>query len=118
MAKSKDEVTTQVVSVTSDSLPSEYFVLRLYIAGLSPRSTMAVERIRRICDHYLVGRYELNVIDLFVNPELAREAQIVVAPTLIKQSPSPKRLFIGDMSDEKTIFHGLNIVVSSNPRHC
>ena len=86
-------------------------MLRLYIAGLSPRSTLAVERIQRICDLYLMGRYELTVVDLFVNPEMARQAQIVVAPTLIKQSPSPMRLFIGDLSDEKKIFLGLNIVV-------
>ena len=110
-AKTTDEVMTDRVAVTTASAPNEYFVLCLYIAGLSPRSTLAVERIQRICDHYLAGRYELTVIDLFVNPEMARQAQIVVAPTLIKQSPSPKRLFIGDLSDEKKIFIGLNIVV-------
>ncbi len=110
-AKATDEVTTEAVDLTQAPESNEYFVLRLYIAGLSPRSTLAVERIQRICDLYLAGRYELTVIDLFVNPEMARQAQIVVAPTLIKQSPSPKRLFIGDMSDEKKIFLGLNIVV-------
>lgn len=102
---------TDVIDVTTAPVSNEFFVLRLYIAGLSPRSTLAVERIRRICDLYLVGRYELTVIDLFVNPEMARQAQIVVVPTLIKQSPSPRRLFIGDLSDEKKIFLGLNIVV-------
>ena len=109
--KAKDSAANDAVGVTSGSIRNEYFVLRLYIAGLSPRSTLAVERIQRICDLYLEGRYELTVIDLFVNPEMARQAQIVVAPTLIKHSPSPKRLFIGDMSDEKKIFLGLNIVV-------
>ncbi len=109
--KATDNVTTDTVGVTSGSVPNEYFVLCLYIAGLSPRSTLAVERIQRICDRYLVGRYELTVIDLFVYPEMARQAQIIVAPTLIKQSPSPKRLFIGDLSDEKKIFLGLNIIV-------
>jgi len=110
-AQTKGAAPTQAIGVTLGLLPSEHFVLCLYIAGLSPRSTLAVERIRGICDRYLVGRYELTVIDLFVYPEMARQAQIVVAPTLIKQSPSPKRLFIGDMSDEKRIFRGLNIVV-------
>ena len=89
---------------------TETYVLRLYIAGLTPRSTLAVERIRSICNRFLEGRYELTVIDLFLQPELARQAQVVVAPTLVKQSPSPRRLFVGDMSDEKKILLGLNIV--------
>jgi circadian clock protein KaiB len=88
----------------------ESHVLILYIAGLTPRSTLAVERIRTICDRHLAGRYQLTVIDLFLQPELARLAQIVVAPTLVKQAPSPRRLFVGDMADEKKILLGLNIV--------
>jgi len=87
----------------------ECYVLCLYIAGLTPRSTLAVERIRAICDRYLADRYELTVVDLYLEPELARQAQVVVAPTLVKQIPSPMRLFIGDMSDEKRILKVLNI---------
>ena len=87
----------------------EYYVLRLYVAGLTARSTLAVERIRAICDGYLAGRYELTVVDLYLHPEQARLAQIVVIPTLVKQNPSPMRLFIGDMMDEKKILLGLNI---------
>ncbi len=101
---------TKVVDQTSVQHSNEHVILRLYIAGLSPRSTLAVERIRSICSRYLVGRYELTVIDLFLQPELARQAQIVVAPTLVKQAPLPKRLFVGDMADEKKILLGLNIV--------
>jgi len=89
--------------------PQESYILCLYIAGLTPRSTLAVERIRAICERYLAGRYELTVIDLYFQPEAARQAQIVVVPTLIKQCPSPVRLFIGDMADEKRILQGLNI---------
>jgi circadian clock protein KaiB len=91
------------------SRSNERYVLHLYIAGLSPRSTLAVERIRTLCERYLAGRYELTVIDLYLQPEAARQAQIVVVPTLIKQCPSPVRLFIGDMADEKRILLGLNI---------
>jgi circadian clock protein KaiB len=87
----------------------ERYVLCLYIAGLTPRSTLAVERIRAICDRYLADRYELTIIDLYLQPEVARQAQIVVAPTLVKRIPSPMRLFIGDMTDEKRILQGLNI---------
>lgn len=88
----------------------EHCVLWLYVAGLTPRSTLAIERIRAICERYMSGRYELTVIDLYLQPEMARLAQIVVAPTLVKQSPSPKRLFIGDMTDETKILQGLHIV--------
>lgn len=87
----------------------ECYVLRLYIAGLTARSTLAVERIRAICERYLTGRYELTVVDLYLHPEEARRAQVVVVPTLVKQDPSPRRLFIGDMTDEKKILLGLNI---------
>jgi circadian clock protein KaiB len=87
----------------------ESYVLCLYIAGLTPRSTLAIERIRAICDRHLAGRYVLTVIDLYLDPDAARLAQIVVVPTLVKQLPSPKRLFIGDMTDESKILLGLNI---------
>jgi len=87
----------------------ERYVLSLYVAGLTSRSTSAVERIRAVCERYLAGRYTLTIIDLYMQPELARLAQVVVAPTLIKQSPTPVRLFIGDMADEKKILKGLNI---------
>jgi circadian clock protein KaiB len=88
---------------------NERYVLRLYIAGLTPRSSVAVERIRAICDRYLAGRCELTVIDLYLCPDEARKAQIVVAPTLVRQIPTPVRLFFGDMTDEKRILLGLNI---------
>ncbi|MFN0196602.1 MAG: circadian clock KaiB family protein [Planctomycetaceae bacterium] len=88
---------------------TERYVLCLYIAGLTPRSTIAVERVQAICERYLAGRYELTIIDLYLQPEMARQAQIVVAPTLVKKTPSPMRLFVGDMTDEKRILQGLNV---------
>ncbi len=87
----------------------ERYVLRLYVAGLTPRSTRAIERIRALCERCLAGRFDLTIIDLYLQPEAARPAQVVVLPTLVKQAPSPKRLFIGDMTDEKKILLGLNI---------
>lgn len=95
--------------------PNDFYVLRLYVAGMTPRSTLAVERVQSICESHLAGRYELTVIDLFLQPEEARRAQIVVAPTLVKQAPSPKRLFVGDMADKKTILLGLDIVSEPLP---
>jgi circadian clock protein KaiB len=105
----KAQTTTEAFEKRRANRSEERYVLCLYIAGLTPRSTLAVERIRAICDRYLAGRYELTIIDLYLQPEVARQAQIVVAPTLVKQIPSPMRLFIGDMTDETRILQGLNI---------
>jgi len=107
--RTKRKTTTEAFEERAANHSPEDYVLCLYVAGLTPRSTLAVERIRAICDRYLLGRYELTIIDLYLQPEMARQAQIVVAPTLVKQIPSPMRMFIGDMTDEKSILHGLQI---------
>lgn len=85
------------------------FVLRLYVAGATDKSSRAIERIRRICDTYLKGRYELEVIDIYQHPESAGEEQVIAAPTLIKKLPQPIRRLIGDMSDEDRILIGLGL---------
>lgn len=103
------QTTTEVFEERVAYHSQERYVLCLYVAGLTPRSTLAIENIRAICERYLSGRYELTVIDLYLQPEMARKAQIVVAPTLVKQSPSPIRLFMGDMTDERRILQGLQI---------
>lgn len=91
--------------------PTVCYVLQLYIAGLTPRSTLAVERIRTICDRYLPGRFELTIIDLYLNPEEAMRAQVIVVPTLIKRHPTPMRLFVGDLTDDRMILRCLNIEI-------
>jgi circadian clock protein KaiB len=108
-SRTKGHSTTKAFEEQVANRSKECYVLCLYVAGLTPRSTLAVERIRAICERHLAGRYELTVIDLYLQPEVARQAQIVVAPTLVKTLPSPMRLFIGDMTDEKRILEGLNI---------
>ena len=108
-ALTNGQITTAAFAQRVAERSREPYVLCLYIAGLTARSTLAVERIQAICERHLAGRYELTVIDLYLQPEAAREAQIVVAPTLIKRSPAPVRLFIGDLADEQTILQGLNI---------
>ena len=107
--RTKRQTTTEAFEERVANHSQERYVLCLYIAGLTPRSTLAVERIRAICERYLVGRYELTIIDLYLQPEMARQAQVVVAPTLVKLIPSPMRFFIGDMLDEIKILRGLNI---------
>lgn len=85
------------------------YSLRLYIAGASPKSARAVERVRRICEQHLARRYKLEVVDIFENPVLARGEQILAVPTLLKKLPAPLRRFIGDMSDTERILVGLDL---------
>ena len=92
-----------------DNQQHEQFVLRLYVTGLTPRSTQAIDTIKDICEEELKGRYDLEVIDLAKQPELAREADIVAAPTLIKQLPLPLRRLIGDLSNKERVLLGLDL---------
>jgi len=85
------------------------YVLRLYVTGLTPRSTAAFASIKAICDKHLYGRYDLEVIDIYQQPSLARDEQIIAAPTLVKRSPSPLRRLIGNLSEEDRVLAGLDI---------
>jgi circadian clock protein KaiB len=85
------------------------YVLRLYIAGSTPRSMRAIQNIRRICEEHLKDRYELVVVDVYQQPTLAKGEQIIAAPTLVKQLPLPLRRFIGDMSNIQNILVGLDL---------
>jgi len=85
------------------------YVLILYIAGVTPRSTNAIINIKKICEKYLKGRYELEVIDIYKQPVLAKGEQVLAVPTLIKKLPLPLRKFIGDMSDTERILVGLDL---------
>lgn len=87
----------------------ERFVLRLYVSGMTPYSRSAIENVKKICQEHLAGHYELKIIDIYQQPILAREAQIIAAPTLIKESPAPLRRFIGDMSQTERILHWLGL---------
>jgi circadian clock protein KaiB len=89
--------------------PAKPLVLRLYVAGTSARSTRAVQNARQICDEHLHGSYELEVIDVFQQPKLARDDQILAVPTLIKKLPLPLRRFIGDLSDRDVVLVGLDV---------
>ena len=85
------------------------FDLRLYVAGQSPKSILAIENLRRVCDEYLTGRYRLEVIDLLAPPELARAAEIIAVPTLVRRLPLPIRTIIGDLSDTDRVLVGLQL---------
>jgi circadian clock protein KaiB len=84
--------------------------LRLYVSGAGPRSAKAIVNVRRLCERHLQGRYELEVIDIAPQPDVARREQIVAAPTLVKHLPEPVRRFIGDMSQTDRILRGIGAV--------
>ena len=85
------------------------YVLRLYVAGKSPKSVNAIANIKKICEENLQGRYELEVIDLYQQPQLAQGEQIIALPTLIRKLPPPLRRIIGDMSNTERVLVGLDI---------
>ena len=85
------------------------YLLRLYVTGMTPRSTAAIKNIKAICEEHLDGRYKLEVVDVYQHPGLAKGEQIIAAPTLIKCLPLPLRRFIGDMSRTDKILLGLDL---------
>lgn len=93
-----------------DATTGETYILRLYITGMTKRSARAIENLQVFCEKHLAGRYELQVIDVYQQPELASREQIVAVPTLIKQLPLPLRRLIGDMSNEERVLVGLDIL--------
>lgn len=95
----------------ADDAQAPYYILRLCVAGSTPRSAVAIANIRKLCDAHLKGSYELDIVDLSLQPELAAAEQILAAPTLVKKLPLPLRRFIGDMSQTEQILHGLGVVL-------
>jgi circadian clock protein KaiB len=85
------------------------YILRLYVTGSSARSLRAVQNLKKICEEHFPDDYDLEVIDIYKNPAAAREAQIIAAPTLIKQLPTPLRRFVGDLSNTQKVLVGLDI---------
>ena len=84
------------------------YILRLYVTGSSANSLKAVSNLKKICDEHLPD-YDLEVIDIYKNPDAAREEQIIAAPTLVKKLPKPLRKFVGDLSNTQKILVGLDI---------
>jgi circadian clock protein KaiB len=86
-----------------------HYVLRLYVTGQTPRSMRSVENLRHLCEKYLKGHFELEVVDIYQQPALAAEGQIIAAPTVIKLMPLPLRRLVGDFSDQERVVLGLDI---------
>lgn len=87
----------------------QLYTLRLYVTGMTPNSAKAISNVKKICDEHLKGRYDLEVIDLYQHPDLAKGEQIIAAPTLIRKLPLPLRRIIGDMSGTERVLVGLDI---------
>jgi len=85
------------------------YVLRLYVADLSPRSVSAISNVKRLCREELRGRHDLKVIDVYQQPALAVSEQIIATPTLVKRSPEPVRILIGDLLDRDRVLLGLDV---------
>jgi circadian clock protein KaiB len=85
------------------------YVLRLYVTGMTPKSTRAITNVQTLCEQYLKGCYELEVVDIYQQPKLAAGEQIIATPTLIKQLPLPLRKLIGDMSDTERFLVGIDL---------
>ncbi len=89
--------------------PEAKWDLRLYVAGQTPRSLQAFANLKRICDEHLTGRYNIEVVDLLRNPQLAKGDQILALPTLVRKLPEPVRKIIGDLSDTERVLVGLDL---------
>ncbi len=91
-------------------LSKDMWVLRLYVAGQTPKAITAFTNLKKICEEQLNGKYSIEVIDLLKNPHLANEFQIVALPTLIRKLPVPVRKIIGDLSDTERVLIGLDLL--------
>ena len=109
MEKIKVSDSTQAFESARASPQETRYTLRLYVTGTTPQSVRAIANVKKICEEYLKGRYELDVVDLYQQPQLAQGEQIIAAPTLIKKLPLPLRRIIGDMSRTERLLVGLDL---------
>jgi circadian clock protein KaiB len=93
----------------ADLADAQQYVLRLYVTGMTPRSTRAISAVRAICEEFLAGRFDLEIIDVYQQPALIRDEQILATPTLVKKGPEPERRMIGDMSNRARVLAGLGL---------
>ena len=109
MEKKKEKTSTEEFANAAALRDRAKYVLRLYVTGMTPKSTQAIANVQKICKEHLAGRYELKVIDIYQQLELAQGEQIMATPTLIKKLPLPLRKLIGDMSDTERFLVGIDL---------
>lgn len=109
MKQNKENTSAEKLKNASATQDREKYLLRLYITGMTPKSTRAIANVKDLCKKYLAGRYDLEVIDIYQEPKLARGEQIIAVPTLVKKLPLPLRRLIGDMSDTERFLVGIDL---------
>lgn len=102
--------TTKAAPSARRKAKADTFALRLYVAGQTPKSVAAFANLKKICEEHLAGRYQIEVIDLLSNPQLARGDQILAVPTLVRKLPEPVRKIIGDLSNTERVLIGLDLL--------
>jgi len=96
-------------TIAAPSREAKAYVLRLYVAGQTPKSVLAFKNLQQLCEDHLQGRYEIEIIDLLENPQLARGDQILAVPTLVRRLPEPIKKIIGDLSNTERVLVGLDL---------
>jgi circadian clock protein KaiB len=109
----KDAIAMQLSEdgIAMPASEGEAYRLRLYVAGETPKSALAFANLKQICEEHLQGRYEIEIIDLLENPQLARGDQILAVPTLVRRLPEPIKKIIGDLSNTERVLVGLDLRV-------
>ena len=111
--RGKDAIAMQLSedATATPSPAAQTYQLRLYVAGQTPKSVLAFTNLKQICEEHLQGRYEIEIIDLLENPQLARGDQILAVPTLVRRLPEPIKKIIGDLSNTERVLVGLDLRV-------
>lgn len=109
MGTKKEETSTEAFENAVAIRDRAKYVLRLYVTGMTPKSTRAIANVKTLCEKYLKGYYELDVVDIYQQPKLAQGEQIIATPTLIKKLPLPFRRLIGDMSNTDKFLVGIDL---------
>ena len=112
MKKNRTHGPTKAFEKALATRPTDRCVLRLYVAGASDRSRQAILRVRRLCETELNGEFDLEVIDIYQQPILARDGQILATPTLVKEFPRPVRRLIGNLSNTAGLLVGLDLITN------
>ncbi|MEP7171519.1 MAG: circadian clock KaiB family protein [Bacteroidota bacterium] len=99
-----------LTKVKAGAAGKEKYVLRLFVTGILPNSARAITNCKAICEKYLTGRYDLEIIDIYQQPDLALKEEIIAAPVLIKKFPLPEESVIGDLSETKKVLEGLHLI--------
>ena len=109
MRRKDPKDSTESFERSAQKAAREAYVLRLYVAGMTPKSVRAITNLRKICEEHLAGKYQIEVIDLLENPQLAKGDQILAIPTLVRKLPTPLRKIIGDLSNTERVIVGLDL---------